>query len=164
MSDYSEIFGREPEPWREPLGALRLTLTGDPEEVDVVRAQHEVEELVKVLDGWAKRKIQIHINQHQSAAVRRMRTGGAQLPDRREVTAMSETTDLIALARRAEEAERQRDGWASRMMEFANAQQEIARLEAAIREARERMENPTFGYTSDVYRILTNALKGGEQG
>lgn len=28
---YREIFGRNPEPWRAPLGALRLTLTpGDP--------------------------------------------------------------------------------------------------------------------------------------
>lgn len=49
MSDYGEIFGREPERWREPLGALLLTLTGDPEKVDVERAQEEVEELVKVL-------------------------------------------------------------------------------------------------------------------
>lgn len=50
MSDYSEIFGREPELWRGPLGALRLTLTGDPEKVDVIRAQGEVEALVKVLN------------------------------------------------------------------------------------------------------------------
>lgn len=50
MSDYSEIFGREPEPWREPLGALRLTLMGDPSAVDVRRAQHEVEDLVRVLN------------------------------------------------------------------------------------------------------------------
>ena len=51
MSEYSRIFGREPEDWREPLGALRLTLAGDPDKVDVVRAQHEVEELVRVLNG-----------------------------------------------------------------------------------------------------------------
>lgn len=51
MSDHSEIFGREPEPWREPLGALRLTLSGDPECVDVTRAQAEVEELVRVLNA-----------------------------------------------------------------------------------------------------------------
>lgn len=50
MSDYSDIFGREPEPWREPLGALRLTLTGPVESVDVKRAQHEIEELVRVLN------------------------------------------------------------------------------------------------------------------
>lgn len=50
MSDYSEIFGREPEPWRQPLGALRLTLTGDAAKVDVERAQAEVEDLVKVLN------------------------------------------------------------------------------------------------------------------
>lgn len=50
MSDCSEIFGREPEPWREPLGALRLTLAGAPSHVDVERAQAEVEELVKVLN------------------------------------------------------------------------------------------------------------------
>jgi hypothetical protein len=49
MSDYQEIFGREPEPWREPLGALRLTLTGEP--VDVERARSECEALVKVLNG-----------------------------------------------------------------------------------------------------------------
>ena len=51
MSDYQEIFGRRAEGWREPLGALRLTLMGDPDKVDVVRAQHEVEELVRVLNG-----------------------------------------------------------------------------------------------------------------
>lgn len=49
--DYFEIFRTYPETWREPLGALRLTLTGDPATVDVVRAQHEVEELVRVLNG-----------------------------------------------------------------------------------------------------------------
>lgn len=37
--------------WRGPLGALRLTLTGEPEKVDVPRAQHECEQLVKVLNG-----------------------------------------------------------------------------------------------------------------
>lgn len=50
--DYFEVFGRYPESWREPLGALRLTLTGDPEKVDVRRAQHEIEELVRVLNEW----------------------------------------------------------------------------------------------------------------
>ena len=51
MSDYREIFGRKPEPWREPLGALRITLMGDPDKVDVPRAQAEVEELVRALNG-----------------------------------------------------------------------------------------------------------------
>lgn len=50
-NEYREIFGADPEPWRQPLGALRLTLTGDPATVDVVRAQHEVEELVRILNG-----------------------------------------------------------------------------------------------------------------
>ena len=50
-ADYREIFGRNPESWRYPLGALRLTLTGDPDKGDEVRAQHEVEELVRVLNG-----------------------------------------------------------------------------------------------------------------
>lgn len=49
--DYFEVFGRNPEKWREPLGALRLTLTGDPESVDVKRAQAEVEWLTRVLNG-----------------------------------------------------------------------------------------------------------------
>ena len=31
MDDYEYIFGRKAEDWREPLGALRLTLTGDPQ-------------------------------------------------------------------------------------------------------------------------------------
>lgn len=48
--DYRDVFGRNPEPWRIPLGALRLTLTGEPAKVDVPRAQAEVEELVKVLN------------------------------------------------------------------------------------------------------------------
>lgn len=50
FADYREIFGRDPEPWREPLGALRLTLTGDPCFVDVMRAQNECEELVRILN------------------------------------------------------------------------------------------------------------------
>lgn len=50
-TDYFEVFHRYPEPWRLPLGALRLTLTGDPATVDVARAQAEVEELVRVLNG-----------------------------------------------------------------------------------------------------------------
>lgn len=49
-TDYFEVFGAYPETWRGPLGALRLTLTGDPDKVDVVRAQHEIEELVRVLN------------------------------------------------------------------------------------------------------------------
>ncbi len=49
-TDYFEVFGAYPEMWRGPLGALRLTLTGDPDKVDVVRAQHEIEELVRVLN------------------------------------------------------------------------------------------------------------------
>ena len=51
MSDYSDIFGREPEPWREPLGALRLTLADEsttPWQVE--RARAECEALVKVLN------------------------------------------------------------------------------------------------------------------
>lgn len=51
MDDYEYVFGQQAEDWREPLGALRLTLYGDPDKVDVVRAQHEVEELVRVLNG-----------------------------------------------------------------------------------------------------------------
>ena len=52
--DYREVFGRTPEPWRGPLGALRLTLAGDPAQVDVKRAQAECEELVKVLNQEAR--------------------------------------------------------------------------------------------------------------
>lgn len=50
-ADYREIFGRDPEPWRGPLGALRLTLMGNSEKVDVKRAQAECDELVRVLNG-----------------------------------------------------------------------------------------------------------------
>lgn len=50
-ADYRSIFGRNPESWREPLGALRLTLAGDADKVDVVRAQHEIEWLTRVLNG-----------------------------------------------------------------------------------------------------------------
>jgi len=50
-ADYREVFGRVPEAWRAPLGALRLTLTGDPAHVDVARAQAECEALVRVLNG-----------------------------------------------------------------------------------------------------------------
>lgn len=47
---YFEMFGKYPERWRRPLGALRTTLWGDPNEVDVQRAQAECEELVRVLN------------------------------------------------------------------------------------------------------------------
>lgn len=50
-ADYREVFGAAPEPWRAPLGALRLTLAGDPAQVDVARAQAECEELVRILNG-----------------------------------------------------------------------------------------------------------------
>ena len=49
--EYAAIFDAPQGAWREPLGALRLTLTGDPESVDVRRAQIECEQLVKVLNG-----------------------------------------------------------------------------------------------------------------
>ena len=49
--EYAAIFDAPQGAWREPLGALRLTLAGPPEEVDVRRAQHECEQLVKVLNG-----------------------------------------------------------------------------------------------------------------
>lgn len=49
--DYREVFNAPMEEWRPALGALRLTLTGDADKVDVVRAQHEVEQLTKVLNG-----------------------------------------------------------------------------------------------------------------
>lgn len=51
LRDYYDVFGTEPEPWREALGALRLTLTGDLDKVDVRRAQYEIEELVRILNG-----------------------------------------------------------------------------------------------------------------
>lgn len=51
MDDYVEIFGRPPEPWREPLGALRLTLAAD--DVDIDRARAECEELVRILNAQA---------------------------------------------------------------------------------------------------------------
>ena len=50
-AEYRAIFGRNPESWREPLGALRLTLAGDPSRVDVERAQEEMEALVRALNG-----------------------------------------------------------------------------------------------------------------
>lgn len=51
-SDYIEIFGRRPENWREPLGALRLTLSAEnPQPWDWERAREECEWLVRVLNG-----------------------------------------------------------------------------------------------------------------
>ena len=50
-ADYREIFGRDPEPWRAPLGALRMTLsdeTAPPWQLE--RARAECEELVRVLN------------------------------------------------------------------------------------------------------------------
>lgn len=48
--EHFEVFGKYPERWRGPLGALRMTLWGDPNGVDVQRAQHECEELVRILN------------------------------------------------------------------------------------------------------------------
>ncbi|HPG64875.1 MAG TPA: hypothetical protein PLE82_06010 [Saccharofermentans sp.] len=52
MSDYSDVFGQEPEPWREPLGALLLTLadTHTPVLKTLERARHEVRALQKLLN------------------------------------------------------------------------------------------------------------------
>lgn len=50
-ADYRDVFGRNPEPWRTPLGALRLTLadeSGPPWQLE--RARAECEELVRVLN------------------------------------------------------------------------------------------------------------------
>lgn len=49
-ADYIQIFGRAPEPWRAPLGALRLTVWDDDAAYDIRRARDEVEELVRVLN------------------------------------------------------------------------------------------------------------------
>lgn len=52
-ADYREVFGRNPEPWRAPLGALRLTIHTDPEfryNGWNQRLKDEVEELVRVLN------------------------------------------------------------------------------------------------------------------
>lgn len=48
-ADYREVFGKDPEPWRGPLGALRLTLAGDAPWT-LERARGECEELVRVLN------------------------------------------------------------------------------------------------------------------
>lgn len=48
-ADYREIFGRDPEPWRMALGALRITIHSEP--VDIERARAEIEELTRVLNG-----------------------------------------------------------------------------------------------------------------
>ena len=49
-TDYIEVFGTPPEPWRSPLGALRLTLADANDKVDIDRARAECEELVRVLN------------------------------------------------------------------------------------------------------------------
>lgn len=51
-SDYKQVFGRNSEAWREPLGALRLTPWTDPApEWTIDRARDEVEWLCRVLNG-----------------------------------------------------------------------------------------------------------------
>ena len=50
-ADYRDVFGKDPEPWREPLGALRLTLSDETEPPwTLERARAECEELVRVLN------------------------------------------------------------------------------------------------------------------
>ena len=51
-NDYKQVFGRNPEAWREPLGALRMTLWDEPtREWTIERARNEVEWLCRVLNG-----------------------------------------------------------------------------------------------------------------
>ena len=51
-SDYKQVFGRNPEAWREPLGALRMTLWGTEMGGPMIdRARDEVEWLCRVLNG-----------------------------------------------------------------------------------------------------------------
>lgn len=50
MEEYREIFGQYPEVWREPLGALLLTLATDV--VDIDRARIEARELSRVLNEF----------------------------------------------------------------------------------------------------------------
>ena len=51
-ADYREVFGRDPEPWRLPLGALRLTLADESAPSwQLDRARAECEALVKVLNA-----------------------------------------------------------------------------------------------------------------
>lgn len=49
-ADYREIFGRNPEPWRFPLGALRLTLFDNDTPENWERARTECEELIRVMN------------------------------------------------------------------------------------------------------------------
>lgn len=50
-ADYREVFGRDSEPWRAPLGALRLTLADETApDWQLERARAECEELVRVLN------------------------------------------------------------------------------------------------------------------
>lgn len=52
VSDYEQVFGKLAEPWREPLGALRLTLWDeDQPDWTIQRARDEVEWLCRVLNG-----------------------------------------------------------------------------------------------------------------
>lgn len=51
-SDYYEVFGSKPEPWRAPLGALRMTLWDETQPPwTIQRARDEVEWLTRVLNG-----------------------------------------------------------------------------------------------------------------
>ena len=51
-NDYKQVFGRGPEAWREPLGALRMTLWGGADALGTIdRARNEVEWLCRVLNG-----------------------------------------------------------------------------------------------------------------
>lgn len=59
-SEYRSVFGREPEPWREPLGALILTLN-DPSEPDwmLARAREELRWLTRVLNEATEYRVLI---------------------------------------------------------------------------------------------------------
>lgn len=57
-ADYREVFGKDPEPWRGPLGALRLTLVSD-EPWTLERARAECEELVRVLNDTQAHDAQV---------------------------------------------------------------------------------------------------------
>lgn len=53
--DYKDVFGRHPEIWRTPLGALILTLAGEP--VDIPRAREEVRRLALALEGTPEENV-----------------------------------------------------------------------------------------------------------
>ena len=97
VSDYSDVFGREPEAWRGPLGALRLTLADDAASAQISRARAECEELVRVLNQMEPETVVVHAPTPKPIRVRLMRKTVIPYPEGRKIIFPAGTEGTIVV-------------------------------------------------------------------